>query len=154
MISAEGGQKYSANTGLVFCVVLHTDIHLLVQRRLILSHTYAYAGEFITHHFRPSRDRDRIPLKCHFCSVLTRLIGYRNTATGDEDFLRSTGALFCIDTVKEIPVIDDAGSLRNAGFLLCIVLRLITRHRCSGRFRVCETSELYCVLYMVEAGRV
>jgi hypothetical protein len=79
---------------------IYIYIYILVQRRLILSHTYTCVGEFITHYVRPSRDRDRIPLEYQFLSVLTRLIGHRNPATGERNFLRSTGALFCIDTAE------------------------------------------------------
>jgi len=103
VISAEARQ--SILEILVLCFVMsYTQIYIyiffLVQRRLILFHTYTYVGEFITHYVRPSRDRDRIPLKCQFCSVLTRLNGHWNPATDDGDFLRRTGALFCIDTAE------------------------------------------------------
>jgi len=82
-------------------IYVYVYIYLLVQRRLMLSHTYAYDGEFITHYIRPSRERDRIALKCQFCSVLMRLIGYWNPAMGNGDFLRRTGALFCIDNPEK-----------------------------------------------------
>jgi hypothetical protein len=76
----EGKQRILEIFGLVFCNVLHTDINVLVQRRLILSHTYAYIGQFITRYVSPGRERDRIPLKCQFYSVSTRIIGDRNAS--------------------------------------------------------------------------
>jgi hypothetical protein len=106
------------------CVYIYIYIYLLGQRRLILSHMYAYDGEFITHYFSPSRKRDKIPLKCHFSSVLARLIGHWNPAMGDGDFLRRTGALFCIVTAERS---------RKPQWLMMKP--------------VSETTECYCVLF-------
>ena len=147
---------------------------MLVQRRLILSHTYAYDGEFITHYIHPSGERYRIPLKYQFCSVLTRLIGHWNPATGDGDFLRRTGALFCIDTaersrksqwltmkaVSETPecycvlfcgwspetnAVVDAESSKRRGYIVCSVWW--------RQVKSLGSSQLCCVLYML-IGRV